>query len=360
MPKEWAPSDQADVPDHLKIPSDLCTLPYDQLPVLVATRMSLSFPVLLSAVPLYTCRADDDPTWVRHWMSDGGIGSNFPIHFFDSLIPRWPTLALRFIPQRDGATVEPHPSIDDVECQPPPRRRSRARALDPRRHPEIRRSAITTPFGFLAAVLDTMQNWGDTLQSELPGYRDRIEDIVLAADEGGMNLAMGKDTIGRVRCKGKLAGLALKDEFDWEAHRLLRYMMSMRLLDESLGADRLQRAFHFGGFATDLVKDDLIESIAARLSDGDEESAALAEQLRLWYPATRRKHALECTEHLLTTIAAWSSDGVGDAQDASSGSRRSAASAAGDGTGANGSTPRYFRDEPEPYPSSVLRVSPPV
>ena len=88
-----------------------------QLPVLVATRMSLSFPLLISAVPLHepsrrerrcepTAAAADPEHNVADsmegltsagqacgpvitafricWFSDGGISSNFPIHLFDA------------------------------------------------------------------------------------------------------------------------------------------------------------------------------------------------------------------------------------------------------------------------------------
>ncbi|MER3469044.1 MAG: hypothetical protein C4314_03515, partial [Thermoflexus sp.] len=67
------------------------------LPVVVATRMSLSFPVLVSAVPLYTVRRSavdrlraqgrnrlEPGDLQRNWFSDGGIASNFPIHLFDN------------------------------------------------------------------------------------------------------------------------------------------------------------------------------------------------------------------------------------------------------------------------------------
>src|SRR5262249_15485932 len=70
------------------------------LPVVVATRMSLSFPILLSAVPLYASdsgRAPDGPP-ERCWFSDGGICSNFPVHFFDAPLPGWPTFAFDLRP----------------------------------------------------------------------------------------------------------------------------------------------------------------------------------------------------------------------------------------------------------------------
>jgi len=82
------------------------------LPVVVATRMSLSFPVLLAAVPLYAYeqeahgaeRAAAPPR--RCWFSDGGICSNFPIHFFDSPLPRWPTFAINLFPKPAGTPAE--------------------------------------------------------------------------------------------------------------------------------------------------------------------------------------------------------------------------------------------------------------
>jgi hypothetical protein len=59
------------------------------LPVVVAARMSLSFPLLFSAIPLYAVdwsrkvnqqakREGTAPHLDRCWFSDGGIGSNFP------------------------------------------------------------------------------------------------------------------------------------------------------------------------------------------------------------------------------------------------------------------------------------------
>src|SRR5205823_3745568 len=53
-----------------------------ELPILVAARMSLSFPVLISAVPLWRVqsRHSGKPRLKRVVFSDGGISSNFPVH----------------------------------------------------------------------------------------------------------------------------------------------------------------------------------------------------------------------------------------------------------------------------------------
>src|SRR5262249_45690811 len=80
----------------------------DDLPVAFIARLSLSFPLLVSAVPLWTrdytlrrnqaSKPDYAPFFERCWFSDGGIGSNFPVHFFDSGFPRWPTFAINLRP----------------------------------------------------------------------------------------------------------------------------------------------------------------------------------------------------------------------------------------------------------------------
>ena len=72
----------------------------EDLPVVFAVRLSLSFPVLLSAIPLYAVdrtldRNKEEPTHAtRIYFSDGGICSNFPVHFFDSPLPLRPTFGV--------------------------------------------------------------------------------------------------------------------------------------------------------------------------------------------------------------------------------------------------------------------------
>ena len=54
----------------------------EAMPVIVAARMSLSFPGLFSMVPLYAVNYEErDQPLKKVWFSDGGITSNFPIHF---------------------------------------------------------------------------------------------------------------------------------------------------------------------------------------------------------------------------------------------------------------------------------------
>jgi hypothetical protein len=57
----------------------------------------MSFPLLISAVKLWAIDYEA-PMKSRGlspcWMSDGGLCSNFPIHLFDSFVPRWPTFGI--------------------------------------------------------------------------------------------------------------------------------------------------------------------------------------------------------------------------------------------------------------------------
>lgn len=106
-------------PLHKQTP--LRTLPAkEDLPVVLAVRMSLSFPCLIAAVPL--CRDGR-----VHWFSDGGITSNFPIHFFDSLLPRWPTFGLSLQPYPPGDTTEVWLPEQDASTTARTTRRSRPR-----------------------------------------------------------------------------------------------------------------------------------------------------------------------------------------------------------------------------------------
>ena len=63
----------------------------DKLPVVVAVRMGLSFPILVYAVPLYSRNATYplnggiQQTLRRCWFCDAGNSGNLPIRLIDSL-----------------------------------------------------------------------------------------------------------------------------------------------------------------------------------------------------------------------------------------------------------------------------------
>lgn len=206
---------------HAEPSEALYVLPSDDLPIVVATRMSLSFPLLLSAVPLWSIDRGAQGTHVpeRCWFSDGGITSNFPVHFFDAPLPTRPTFAINLAERtpryhRDGERVY---------------------------MPSDNRGGILerwTPFhdlgGFLGAIINTMQNWRDNMLLHLPGQRDRIAHVLLAPDEGGLNLTMEQNTIDDLAARGTEAGRLLRRRFRWDNHQWARFLAFMMSLESAL------------------------------------------------------------------------------------------------------------------------------
>ena len=234
-----APPETVDGKTYFPLPAD------DALPVLVATRMSLSFPLLVSAVPLHeparrkrvaavegtppeksvaestdhlatggSERQSDIAAFRTCWFSDGGISSNFPIHLFDAALPLWPTFAIDLV----------YPGSDDSAARPDP-------VFLPERNtqgwqrtyqPIGGRTAFGELAGFVFGILATMQNWRDLLLARAPGQRDRIVHVALEGDEGGMHLDMPQAVLQRIADKGTRAGEVCND-FSFENHYWIRW-----------------------------------------------------------------------------------------------------------------------------------------
>jgi hypothetical protein len=259
------------------------------LPIVVATRMSLSFPLLISAVPLqaidYT-RTDREFRPEPCWFSDGGIASNFPVHFFDAPLPGWPTFAinLRYFEETPPKrVVMPQRNQDEI-----------ADAF----HRFEKRGLL----GFFRAVFDCMQNWQDNAQSKLPGFRDRIAHVCLGPNEGGLNLDMPESNVKEIAESGTVAGLLLSRRFkpgsrarlNWDNHRWVRLRSLMASLEEMLGklGPRL---------APDCEPPQPgDENYAALLSLPTEELPSYA-----WESRAQRDEALRAVKHLVKLAAAW-------------------------------------------------------
>ena len=206
----------------------------DAMPVVVAARMSLSFPGLFTMIPLYAVNYDaekqDDGEYplMKVWFSDGGITSNLPIHRFDSLFPRWPTLGinLQYTDEegKPARNVVGKGLIYMIE-----RREDGDRDLwnvfDGKASP------TKDAFGFVGAIFRSAQSWHDNAFLRLPSFRDRIVEIWLKPEEGGLNLAMPEETIRRLIARGNQAGIKLRDRFvttspdeelSWDGHRWAR------------------------------------------------------------------------------------------------------------------------------------------
>jgi predicted acylesterase/phospholipase RssA len=225
------------------------------LPVVVGMRMSLSFPVLISAVPLHEPASWDTSTTTDRsppaapnegadnsknsllgstdslaiggrdasrsvtgfrvcWFSDGGISSNFPVHLFDAPLPVWPTFAINLIYSKTDDTDDRQPCI----ALP-----SSNNAGWQRTYQSIaKRSAASEILNFLFGIMGTMQNWRDRLLARAPGQRDRIVSVPLAGDEGGMNLNMPQSVLDGISAKGTQAGAAFRT-FSFDNHYWIRW-----------------------------------------------------------------------------------------------------------------------------------------
>lgn len=213
------------------------------LPLVVAVRMSLSFPALLSAIPLYavdfsrSCNQDTEGQQPRKelkatrvWFSDGGIASNMPLHFFDSPLPRHPTFAINLKPEHPDHKID----LSKAPAEQPGRVYLPAGNVGGRLRywpaPADDR-ALSGLIGFVASIVDTMQCWRDEIQFPYPGYRDRIVQISLLKDEGGLNLDMPDGNIENLCAAGRIAAQQLRERFyqpagqmseGWRDHRQQR------------------------------------------------------------------------------------------------------------------------------------------
>lgn len=214
------------------------------MPVLLGVRMSLSFPVLLSAVPLYKLdrrsrrKADgsavEEISIVRRVLfSDGGITSNFPTRFFDSLVPSKPTFGISL---EDREEESPDSSgMQSLEVFLP------FNANSGRRY-EIKQ--ISSLSGFLFSIVNTAREWQDRKQSRLTGWRERIARVYLGKGEGGLNLDMGPEVVGNLARRGKrvaalFRGVRLdhpedRDEFDFSDHQWRRFLVAYAQMEQML------------------------------------------------------------------------------------------------------------------------------
>jgi hypothetical protein len=261
---EWMIERCGDYEERVAKQPDVVRLPKPQnLPVVFAARLSLSFPVLLSAVPLMTpdfARKNKDGTIPlrRVWFSDGGLTSNFPIHFFDSPIPSRPTFCLNLVdfdaecPKAQSAGTEseapddqpPAAAAADDKAKPiaQPRAVERTAAMRPDLPPDdgdphpgdpvwgfismakgnrlapIPFTAFDAPeagvVSFLTTLLNTARFWSDYQMLVAPGVRDRVIHIALREDEGGLNLDMDEKVIADLDLRGRAAGLLISARFD--------------------------------------------------------------------------------------------------------------------------------------------------
>lgn len=244
----YAPLDDSE-PPACRSAENLRQLPKGKLPIVVAARLSLSFPFLFSAVPIWAIDFESsikedgshERTLRRCWFSDGGVCSNFPIHLFDNFLPKWPTFGISlgrrspfrrderiWLPQfhNQGAT-DSWNRFDD--------KKSLSTGKD--------RSSLQRLVGFAMSIIATAKDWNDNTEMRMPGVRDRVVRVGFCDGEGELNVRLDSNEIERLaRDYGTAAGKKIIETFvsqdqgskttqAWRDHRWVRFnalLQSMR------------------------------------------------------------------------------------------------------------------------------------
>jgi len=237
----------------------------EQLPIIVATRLSLSFPLLISAVRLYAIdyaeasgvgeanrayagavsrwrREHPDATLEDHvrgvserpkfdvnWFSDGGLTANLPVQFFDAPLPSRPTFAI------DLASFNGHERSADerINSYLPDVNQGGLHRRTARWKPEPRSQLLS----FGRSLVQTARTWVDEASLVMPGYRDRVVTVFQGDDEGGLNLSMPDEVVARLSIRGRFAAQRLVDRFGptgdgWTNHRWLRFRSATAALSD--------------------------------------------------------------------------------------------------------------------------------
>ncbi|WOB08486.1 patatin-like phospholipase family protein [Piscinibacter gummiphilus] len=264
-------------------------LPGRQLPIVVAARMSVSFPVLFNAVPLWVVEHKHRPDGSvdarirRCLFADGGFCSNFPIHLFDSAVPDWPTFGISLrdlIEDTEKGKTERDQMFDSIQL--------------PKRHnqpiEEVWQDFDDRPGGrlggFVGAMLATVKDWNDATLARLPGVRDRVVRVGLSPGIGGLNILMDGRQIRLLADVGREAAIRLLKRFvleagpdglapAWHEHRWVRFNILRDCLVENLaGFGASARASKFAKPLSEHIE----AATQAAPLHGDESSQLLASQ----------------------------------------------------------------------------------
>jgi predicted acylesterase/phospholipase RssA len=264
----WMIDHSGPAADGVDAPQGIHRLPAAaDLPVVLAARMSLSFPVLLSAVPLMGVKYQTGNNELEEvWYSDGGLTSNFPVHLFDGPIPSHPTFCLNLVAydtalhrgprtrsnirERDsgpsegfekaaGESAAPGKAmagrVDDetLGVASGKMRSARSRGNSPKTDAQVweyvgmtkrneEYTTLMTPFegsrnglfSFAAALINTARFWSDNQLLGAPGVRDRVVHIALLEGEGGLNLDMPEPMVADLDRRGQAAGTLIAARFN--------------------------------------------------------------------------------------------------------------------------------------------------
>ncbi len=262
--RPYAPRNGSD-PAANEATQGLLELPEEDLPIVVAARLSLSFPLLFSAVPLWAIDYEaplGERTLRRCLFSDGGVSSNFPIHLFDAAIPRWPTFGMWLdrrppykYPQADNPEVEQEVWLPEFNGQgrgdnwnrfdpesKPADSKSRIPCQDPELGGNGRHAAML--LGFVLGIASSATDWHDRTSIRLPHTRNRVARLMLLPGEGGLHIGMPRQQILQMAHRyGTKAGQEFVERFAerdgrpsraWSEQRWIRFNLIVNGLRERL------------------------------------------------------------------------------------------------------------------------------
>jgi hypothetical protein len=240
---KYSPQGPGD-PDAGPATDGLYEVPRGALPIAIAARMSLSFPILFTCVPVYAI----DYEALRGFRqlrqcqtTDGGLCTNFPIHLFDAAHPRWPTFGMML--SRRLANFR-----DDPTWLPRFHQEGRAdnwlREVPGAEQDGVRRKGVAGLLGLLKGMLMTTLDWNDNLTSRLPTVRNRVLRMELQQGEGQLNISMpGVRILDMAHKYGTLGGKKLTQTFvgaggkpaaAWQEHLYVRAMNQLNALRDHL------------------------------------------------------------------------------------------------------------------------------
>jgi predicted acylesterase/phospholipase RssA len=233
----------------------LYEIPCGDLPLVVAARLSLSFPLLFSCVPVWAVdyeKKHEDRVLRRALLTDGGLCTNFPVHLFDAAHPRWPTFALlldrRLKPYKKKGAVPSaglKPCDDGAVFLPLGHLDGRVDNWQDSAPAEVRTGRGL--FRLITSMITTTLDWNDRSALRLPHVRNRVIRYALKEGEGQLHIDMDRNTILRMAHEyGPLAARKLIEAFDtrpdssgqtkpfWRQHLYVRAMSEFRALQQHL------------------------------------------------------------------------------------------------------------------------------
>lgn len=219
-------------------------VPTSELPIVVAARLSLSFPLLFTTVAVYAVDYEaprDERILRKCLLTDGGLCANFPVHLFDAAQPVWPTFALELderLPTYENERVW-------LPCTNLEGRADSWQRGVPGVYPAEKDGALSGVFRLASGMLNAMRTWNDTLTSKLPEVRDRVVRIGLRPGEGQLNIGMPGETIRRMaKDYGQASAARLIHAFaptaggviarGWREHLYVRMQAEVRALRRHL------------------------------------------------------------------------------------------------------------------------------